>query len=114
MTASVNYLGAPEYEKNHENLLRKMIRVISGIMQGKTNNTGTITLTANSATTTLTLAKGRVGQSTGLFLMPTTSNAAGAISGLYISGRSIPNSTMTITHANTATSDRTFTYALIG
>jgi hypothetical protein len=108
------FLDAPEYEVDHPNLFRKLIRVIKGIMQGKTNNTGTITLTANSTTTTVTFAAGRIGQDTVLLLTPTTSNAAGALSGLYVSGRSVANNTLTLTHANTATLDRTFSYALIG
>ncbi len=109
------FLDAPEYYGGDTpGLFRQLIRVIKGIMQGKTNNTGTVTLTANSATTTLTLAMGRLGQTTVLTLQPTTSNAAGALSGLYVSARNVPAGTMTLTHANTASVDRIFNYVLTG
>lgn len=108
------FLDAPEYQKNHENLLRLLLRVVKGIMQGKTNNTGTLTLTENSATTTVTFAAGRIGSGTVLSLTPTTANAAGALSGLYVSGRDVSAGTLTLTHANTSTTDRTFAYTLVG
>jgi hypothetical protein len=108
------FLDFPEYYPDHPNLLRQMIRVGKGVMQGKTNNTGTFTLTANSATTTLTFAAGRVGADTVILWQPTTSNAAGALSGLYESARSVANSTITLTHANNAQNDKTFKYILVG
>lgn len=108
------FLGAPEYETNHANLLRKIIRVLDGVMRGKTNNTGTFTLTANSATTTLTFAAGQIGQDTVITWMPTTANAAGAMSNLYVSARNVASNTVTLTHTNTATNNRTFSYVLTG
>ena len=108
------FLGCAEYEPNHRNLLRKMIHVVKGIMQGKTNNSDTFTLTANSTTTTLTFAAGRLGEDTVILWQPTTSNAAGAIASLYESSRDVGSNTITLTHANTATTNRTFRYALIG
>lgn len=111
---SSEFLGVPEYEKNHEYLLRKVIRVLSGMMQGKTNNTGSLTLTANSATTTITFPPNKIGQFTVVTLQPTTSNAAGALSSLYVSSRSVANHTVTFTHANTASTDRVFNYVLTG
>jgi hypothetical protein len=93
---------------------RRIALVVNGMMQGKTNNTGTVTLTDNSATTTVTFAAGQIGQSTVIHFTPTTSNAAGALSGLYVSSRDVANNTLTLTHANTATVDRTFDYTLIG
>jgi hypothetical protein len=112
--ATQGFEDAPEYFPDHPNLFRRLIRVIKGIMQGKTNNTGTFTLTANSTTTTVTFAEGRLGQNTVPTLIATTSNAAGALSGLYISSRSVANNTLTFTHANTAAVDKTFLYVLTG
>lgn len=111
---TTKFLGCPEYESNHENLLRKMINVVKGVMQGKTNNTGTFTLTASSTTTTLTFAEGQIGIYTVLLWEPLSSNAAGAIATLYESARDVENSTITLTHASTATVDRSFHYVLIG
>lgn len=111
---TIKFLGCPEYEPNHSNLLRKMINVVKGIMQGKTNNTDTFTLSAGTTTTTVNIAYGRIGASTVILWQPTTSNAAGALSTLYVSSRNVDNNTFTLTHANTGTTDRIFLYALIG
>lgn len=110
------FLGIPEYEKNHENLLKKLIQALKGMMQGKTNNTGSVTLAANSATTTVSEIEGRIGQETIIFFMPTTANAAAEFGAgsMYVSTRSIANKTFTITHVNNAQTDRIFNYILIG
>ena len=94
---------------------RELADAISQILAGKINavssSTATLlTLTANSATTVYT--NPLIGPNSVLLLMPTTSNAAGALGGLYVSSRA--NGTLTITHANTATTDRTFGWALLG
>lgn len=78
--------------------------------QGKLNCTTTVTLAAGTTTTTLTDA--RLTPGSVILLMPTTSNAAGAVSGLYVSARG--KGTATLTHANTGTTDRTFGVAIIG
>lgn len=78
--------------------------------KGKLNNTGTVTLTSGVAATTITDA--RIGISTFIGLMPKTANAAGALSTTYISSQS--KGAATVTHANAATGDRTFTYAILG
>ncbi len=96
--------------------LRRLSRVVNGIMGGKTNNTGSVTLTANAGTTTVTETDGRLGNDTIILFMPTTANAAtefGAGS-LYVSSRNVINKTFTITHANNAQNDRTFKYILVG
>jgi uroporphyrinogen-III synthase len=116
MTTTPKYPDVPEYHSDHPNLLRSIIRIIRNMMQGKTNNTDTVTLTANSATTTVTLAAGRLSNDTVIVFMPTTANAAtefGAGS-LYVSAKNVDSNTFTITHANNAQNDRTFSYALIG
>ena len=67
---------------------------------------GTFTLTANSATTSITNAN--ITASSMLIYMPTTSNAAAAQAGLYFNtfaaGSCVAN------HANNAQTDRTFSY----
>lgn len=93
---------------------RRIASVLNGAMQGKTNNTGSLTLTASSTTTTITFAAGLIGQTTVIHLTPTSANAAGALSGLYVSSRSVESNTLTLTHANTAAVDKTFDYTLVG
>jgi hypothetical protein len=108
------FTGSSGYNPNHAEMLRKLDKKIDGIMQGKTNNTGTVTLTANATTTTITFAAGRLGQSTVMLLSPTTANAAAALTNVYVSARNVASNTLTLTHSNTATLDRTFSYVLIG
>jgi hypothetical protein len=80
--------------------------------QGNLNNTAIITLTANAASTVVT--ERRVGANSYIGFMPTTANAASEISAgtLYVSSRG--KQTFTITHANNAQADRTFTYCILG
>ena len=90
--------------------------VINGLLAGKSNNTGIVTLAASSATTTVTLSDGRMGPTTLVILIPLTASAAtefGAGS-LYLSGRDPANNTFTLTHVNSATADRKFGFVLVG
>jgi hypothetical protein len=94
-------------EKAHR---RAICVVLNNAMQGKLNNTGTFTITANVATTTLTDA--RIGSNSAVLLMATTANAAGALATTYFS--SFANGSCTVNHANNAQVDRTFRYAVVG
>lgn len=80
--------------------------------QGHLGNVGSITLSINVATTPVT--DFRVGPNSFVGFMPTTANAAAEIGGgtMYVSSRSAEG--FTITHANTATADRAFVYAILG
>ena len=109
--------SALSYDTNHPNLLRRILSRLAMIDKGKTNNTGSITLTANSATTVVTEATERVGANTIMMFSPATANASIAISttpGVYVSSRDVANNTFTITHANNAQTDRVFKYFLVG
>lgn len=110
------FLQAPEFMPEVKEWCRRISRVVNQAMQGKTNNTGTCTLTANSATTTVTEAPNRIGEETIVLFMPTTANAATEFGAgtLRVSTRSVANNTFTITHVNNAQNDRTFNYVLIG
>lgn len=100
--------------RNLDELSRDYSRNIYKCFQGKTDNTGSVTLTANSATTTLTEAPDRIGANTVILFMPTTANAAAAMTNLYVSSRDVSASTFTLTHTNNAQTDRTFNYILVG
>jgi hypothetical protein len=112
----MSFLQAPEYLPEVKEWCRRLSRVVNQAMQGKTNNTSetAVTLTANATTTTVTEAPNRIGEATVILFMPTTANAAAAMANIYVSSRSVANNTFTITHANTATVDRTFNYVLVG
>ena len=89
---------------------RKTAEVLNNLMVGRSNNTGTITLTANSATSTLT--DPRLGPKSVITFMPTTANGATATGNLYVSARG--KQTATLTHTNNAEVDRSFSYAIQG
>lgn len=78
--------------------------------QGHLGNTGVVTLMTGTAATVVT--DFRVGPNSVIGLMPTTDNAAAALTSTYISGRSAE--AFTITHANTTTADRAFAYSVLG
>lgn len=108
--AGIGRLGVPTYLDDQAQWLRLIANAVNGMLQGKTLNIGTVTLTANSATTPL--VDSRIGPKSFIGFMPTTSNAAGALSGLYVTARG--DGTATLNHANNAQSDKTFTYTVIG
>jgi hypothetical protein len=90
---------------------RKIANAANNALEGRTNNGGTVTLTANQATTVV--SDNRAGDDSVIVFMPTTASAATEVGagGMYVSARG--DSTFTITHANNATADRDFTYAII-
>jgi len=120
----------PDYTPDHASLLRKAISVVKNIMHGKTNNVFPTTLdpstklviplslTANSATTTVSLPTNELGLDTMIVFFPTTSNAAVELASgaMWVSARTVTGTTptFTITHTNNAQTDRNFRFALIG
>ena len=81
-------------------------RTVNEILKGRGNQVSTLTLAANVTTTTVTdnlFAADMVP-----VLIPTTANAATALATTYITTRT--NGSFILTHANTATTDRTFLY----
>ena len=89
--------------------LKKLTNAVNNILNGKINAISSVTLTAN--TTTTTVADLRCTASSVIILMPTTSNAAAALATTYIT---VTKQSFTITHANAASTDRTFNYAVLG
>jgi hypothetical protein len=92
--------------------LKKVILALQQLAAGRSNATGTVTLVTSAATTIVTdpnCASGTVP-----LLTPMTANAATEVGNgtLYVSA--VANGSFTITHANSATTGRTFLYALQG
>lgn len=85
-------------------------RTINEMLKGRANNVGEVTLDANVTTTTI--ADIRIKQTMTAVLIPRTANAAAAMTNVYISA--VADGSITLTHANTATVDRTFDYILHG
>jgi hypothetical protein len=92
--------------------LKKIVLALQQLAAGRSNAIGTLTLATGSATTVVTDKNCAVG-STPLFT-PTSSNAATEIGNgtMYVSA--VANGSFTITHANSATTGRTFLYAILG
>lgn len=92
--------------------LKKIVLAIQQLAAGRSNAVGTVTLATGAATTMVTDKNCAVG-STPLFT-PVTANAATEIGNgtMYVSA--VANGSFTITHANSATSGRTFLYAIHG
>lgn len=83
---------------------------VNEMLKGRGNNVGEITLTPNVTTTTVEDI--RIKQTMTAVLIPRTANAAAAMTNVYISA--VADGSITLTHANTATLDRTFDYVLHG
>lgn len=83
---------------------------VNELLKGRANNTGTLTLTANSATTVV--SDNRFNSDMVPLLIATTANAATATANVYVSARA--NGSFTLTHTNNAQTDRTFLYVLWG
>jgi hypothetical protein len=98
-------------EHTDEKIHRAIIaQAVNGLIDGKLDAVGSITLTANSATTDVADNKFESGMVP--VLIPTTSNGAAALTGLYLSART--KGQFTLTHANNAQTDRSYLYVRIG
>jgi hypothetical protein len=85
--------------------VRRLADAIRELADGRSNGFGSVTLADGTATT---------GTDTVVTFMPTTANAAAEVGagGMYVG--TVTNGSFTITHANNAQTDRTFTYCLQG
>ena len=93
-----------------ERELRKVIFAVNQLIRGRSNATGTVTLTAGATSTVV--ANTNFNASAEAFLFPRTANAAGALATTYATISTA--GTLTIVHANAASTDRTFGYLVIG
>jgi hypothetical protein len=99
MYRTLNYMGSNP---------REVAEVVNNSMNGKTNNTGTVTLTAS--TTTTTLNDERLGFDSVILLSPLTANAAAQ--NPYISTKA--KGSVVITHTSVASTDLNFDYIIVG
>lgn len=90
--------------------LAKFALSLQQLASGRSNATGSVTLTASATSTVVTSPNCAPGSA--VFLFPKTANAAGALSTTYVS--SVGKQTFTITHASAASVDRTFFYVCLG
>lgn len=102
-------LKAPDSPLDTAHHRRLVAHVANGCLDGRTNNGGTLTLTASQTTTVV--ADKRASTDAVIVLCPLTANAAAALATTYVSSRG--KQTFTLTHASNAQVDKTFDYALL-
>lgn len=88
----------------------RILQAIRDLFAGRSNAVNSFTLTASTTTTTVTAPNMSV--DTHITFSPRTSNAAAALATTYVSAKA--QGSFTVTHANTATTDRTFDYHAFG
>lgn len=95
-----------------ETSLPKIVEAIRDLFAGRSNAVGELTLTPNSATTTVNAMN--CGPGSRIFLTPRTANAAAALANVRIAAATTVEGQFVITHANNAQTDREFGYAIQG
>lgn len=88
---------------------RDIARAVAGLMIGRRNGMGLVTLTASSTTTVI--SDSRITPDTIAILEPLSATAAGAVGGLY---QTATAGSITLTHASTAATDKNFAFVLVG
>lgn len=88
----------------------KQNTAIRQLIEGRSNAVGVCTLTANAASTVVTAVT--CGPNSHVELYPKTANAAAIVAATYVSV--VAAGSFTVTHTNSATTDKTFTYACFG
>jgi hypothetical protein len=92
--------------------MKKIVLALQQLAAGRSNAVGGVTLATGSSTTTVTTANCAAGSTP--ILTPVSASAAAEVGNgtMYVSA--VANGSFTITHANSATTGRTFLYALVG
>lgn len=92
--------------------LKKINLAIQQLAAGRSNAVGTVTLATGAASTVV--SDNNVAPGSVPILMPATANAAAEVGNGTIYVSAVANKSFTITHANSATTGRTFRYAIVG
>src|SRR5690349_3875594 len=88
----------------------KVNHAIRQIMEGRTNNVFSATLSSSAGSTVIT--NGLIGPNSTLIPVAKTAHAAAAITTLYTS--SIGAGTATLAHGNNANTDMTYNFVVVG
>jgi|SRR5581483_3856117 len=110
-TPGVSRLLPPDGTEN----TRDVATAINQALKGKINSTGTVTLTHDAASTTVSNAL--VSSSSVILLMPQTAHASAEVGNgtIYIQpSDTVAKTSFKITHANNTQVDRTFSYVILG
>jgi len=93
-----------------ETSIVRIVRSIRDLFEGRSNASGTFTVTLNAATTAVTAPNCAPGSV--VILQAITANAAAEVGNgtIWVSAKGV--GTFTVTHANSATASRTFEYRI--
>jgi hypothetical protein len=94
----------------HEKEMFPVVSTVNELVDGRSNNVGSVTLTPGATTTTVTFAT--ASSSSMIALSQRTANAAAALSTTFISSKL--NGSFVLTHLNNAQVDRTFDFSCVG
>jgi hypothetical protein len=103
-------VGSGAYLSLSEQDPLKQNNIIRQLLEGRTNNVGTVTLTSSAGSTTITSTL--IGPNSTLLFSPLTANAASQMTLLRTS--TVGAGTATVTHGNNANIDQTFNFVVIG
>lgn len=92
--------------------LGRIVDAVNELVEGRQNSIGDVTLTAGATTTVVSFPN--CSKDCRVFLFPQTANAAAALATTFIPKAAILQKQFTITHANAATLDRSFSFICIG
>ena len=95
-----------------ETNIRRVVQAVRELFEGRSNAGGTVTLTANAASTTV--AAINCGPESRPVLMPATANAAAEVGAGTIFVSAVSAESFVVTHANNAQTDRTFHWVALG
>ena len=103
---SVNVVGRDEKD------LSKFAFAIQQLAEGRSNAVGSVTLTQNAGTTTVSAPT--CGSGSTVLLFPETANAATEFAAGTLRVSTVSNGSFVITHVNSATASRTFRWVCLG
>lgn len=107
--------GLPLFNGNVAEWCRRVQTVVNRLLQGKTNNVLTFTLTAGATSTIVNVPPSLIGNESLVAFFPESATAATAFgSGSMYVVTDPANNRFTVSHASTADTDKNFRYAIIG
>jgi len=92
--------------------LGKYAFAIKQLAEGASNSSGTVTLTANVATTTVSAPTAAPGRR--IMMFPATANAAAIVAATYVAAADVTKGQFIVHHTNNANSDKTFYWFCVG
>jgi hypothetical protein len=100
------------YPHAGEDNLRRIVRAVRDLFEGRSNAMGSFTCEENADSTSVTHPN--VGPESRILITPTTANAAAEYGAgtIYVSAKALGS--FTVTHANSAVASRTFDFAIAG